>query len=492
MEKTDTPEKFNLKLSFIGFILAALVVLFAGVLGLGWRSSLSLRQKVAANAAVMNIDSSALIELERLRNFAESQVTNSRAYFLLGSKSLFEKQKDDKQRLSEGVAKFVKENQLPQIEGIATAVENIEKQEQDLFDQAMAFREKLTESKIVAQFYQSKTAPLLAQLNEQFDKIAKLQHANLEAARTRASQAGVEAQAQIPKDMLWLMSAVSAIFLCASLLVVWLLVTRRSQQRVRDRLYVDAQKSANDRDEVLAAVAYDLKEPVANLEDIAKDLAPESSELIRSVVDEINSAVSDIVDQKRADMGALTLRLEQLPLSGIFDEAQAMLAPLAKKRDITLQFDAVNQSVMAYVDRERVMRVLSNLIGNAIKFSPKNSRVQVKVKSDAQFANISVIDNGPGIAESRLATIFESFWQAPRTADQGPGVGLAVVKTIIEAHGGSVRAEKSLIGGGSAFTFSLPRRRPVGAPLKKPSSSSSVRRVATRSVLHENDEGPRA
>jgi hypothetical protein len=97
----------------------ALVVLFAGVLALGWRSSVELRKMVAANAAVMNIDSSAQIERERLRSLAESQVTSSRAYFLLGSKSVFDKQKEDKEKFTEGMTKFVKENASPEIEAIA-------------------------------------------------------------------------------------------------------------------------------------------------------------------------------------------------------------------------------------------------------------------------------------------------------------------------------------------------------------------------------------
>ncbi len=475
------------KLSLIGIILTTLVVLFVGVLAVSWRASVDLRQTVAANAALMDVDAAAaVIELERLRSLAESTMTNSRAYFLLGSTSVFDKQKGDKQRLSDGMAKFVTENPLPEISEIAKAIETIQLQEKDYFDQGIDFRENLTESKIVAQFYQSKTSPLLSQLNEQFDKIAKLQNAGLEQARAHARQAGIDAQAQIPKNMLWFMSAVSAIFICSTILVIWLLVSHRSQQRVRDRLYANAQKSALDRDEVIAAVAHDMKEPLADLEVIAKELAPEPAELVQSVIGEINSAISDIVDQKRADMGAFTLRLEQLPVAGVLQEAQAMLQPLAKKRDVTLQFDAVNPSILAYVDRERVMRVLSNLVGNAIKFSPKNGRVQVKLKSDAQFANISVIDSGSGISESRFASIFDNFWQAKKTSDQGAGVGLAIVKTIITAHGGTVRVEKNLLGGGSVFTFSLPRRLPVGVTLKKPTSSSA--RLVVRAPSH--DYGP--
>lgn len=477
------------KVSFIGILLTAFVVLFAGVLAIGWNASVDLRKTVAANAEVMNVDSSALLELERLRSLAESQITNSRAYFLLGSKSLLDKQKEDKQRFRDGMAKFVSENPLPDISEIAATLEKIQVQESEFFEQGVGFRAKATESKIVAQFYQSKTNPLLTQMNEQFDKIEQLQNAKMAQARELAVKAGTDAQAQIPRNMVWFMSAVSAIFLATTLLVVWLLITRSKQQKVRDRLYLEAQQSALDRDEVLSAIGFDMKEPLATLSEFAKALPPESAGLVEGVVEEINTVVSDILDQKRADMGALTLRLEQLPVATVLDDAKAMLTPMAKRRDITLQVDNVSQSVLAYVDRERVMRVLANLVGNAIKFSPRNSTIQVKVKGDAQFANISVIDSGPGISEARLSNIFENFWQARKTAEQGPGIGLAVVKTIIESHGGMVKAEKSPITGGCIFTFSLPRRRPVGAVLKKPAKSTPATRLTHPAYLH-SDESP--
>jgi signal transduction histidine kinase len=122
------------------------------------------------------------------------------------------------------------------------------------------------------------------------------------------------------------------------------------------------------------------------------------------------------------------------------------------------------------------MRVLVNLIGNAIKYSRKHTKVLVKVKSDAQFVNIAIADTGPGIPAGQVPTLFDNFWQARRTADQGAGIGLAVVKTIIEAHGGTVKVDSNA-GQGSTFTFSLPRRRPAGAQLKKP-SASTVRKIA--------------
>jgi signal transduction histidine kinase len=91
----------------------------------------------------------------------------------------------------------------------------------------------------------------------------------------------------------------------------------------------------------------------------------------------------------------------------------------------------------------------------------------VKVRSDQKFVNISVIDTGSGIPANQLEGIFDNFWQAKKTAEKGAGVGLAIVKTIVEAHGGTVEIQ-SQVGRGTTVTFSLPRRRPVGASMKKP------------------------
>ncbi|MES2854253.1 MAG: ATP-binding protein, partial [Bdellovibrionota bacterium] len=112
----------------------------------------------------------------------------------------------------------------------------------------------------------------------------------------------------------------------------------------------------------------------------------------------------------------------------------------------------------------------------------------IKVKSDQQFVNISVTDNGPGIPEKHLSEIFDHFWQARKTSTEGAGVGLAVVKTLVEAQGGTVRVD-SLVGHGTTFTFSLPRRRPVGAQLKKP--TSTVRLTNPRPPMPaENPDAP--
>ncbi len=465
-----------------GLILIALLVLMGGVLALSWGAAMKLRQTVAANASLMTVDTSGLTEVEHLRNLADANVSNSRAFFLMGSKAIFDKQKADKEQFANLLAAYEKKQSLSRVHNIAKNIGLLVAQEDEFFKQAMEFRAKQTESKIVGQFYQSKTAPIIGLINESLDKVIALHNANLAEARTRATQAGLDAQNEIPKGMSLLTSVIAALSLCFALLMVRMLSVRSRLLRERARLVDEARNAIISRDEVISAFSQDLKAPLQAIDDIADHLKANPSkflddaDLMKSTIVEIQALMADIADQTKAGVGGLNLRLEQLGVADILDDAQSFLQPLAKQRDITLQFDAINQTVLAYVDRERVMRVLSNLVGNAIKFSPKHSRVSVKIKADAQFVNISVLDGGPQIPNSQMAKIFDNYWQARKTSEKGAGVGLTVVKTIIEAHGGTVKVDHNLQNG-NTFTFSLSRRRPANVQLKKP-VTSGVRRIA--------------
>lgn len=491
--------KKKLKFSFLSLetqILVVLVVATGLVLASGWGAAMKLRQTVAANAAAMNIDTGAQIEIARLRSLADSQIADSRTYFLMGSKSIFEKQEAEKKELAEALTKFEQTYNLPGVSENIQKMRALQAQEKEVFEQGMEYRSKNEESKIIGQFYQSKTASMAGQYTQAFDQLVKIHNDSLASIKEKAIQAGLDAQAQIPQGMSLLTAAIAGLTACFTLLVLRMLRVRVVLKRQQGRLVDEAKTAIHARDEAVAAFTQDLKEPLAALNEIADNVQTAQdvsqnqaeAELIKATVVEMQSLIDDIYDQKNADMNGLTLRLDQLGVADILDDAQIMLQPVAKRRDITLQVDAVNQSVLAYVDRERVMRVLANLVGNAVKFSPKHSRVQIKAKSDTQFVTISVIDNGPGIPEAQLGSIFDNFWQARRTSDQGAGVGLAIVKTIIEAHGGSVNAQNNLAGG-STFSFTLPRRRPANAQLKKP-SASGVRRMARAQTRVENQDGP--
>lgn len=480
--------------------LIVLSALFVGVILGAWTYSLKIQDAYTGKKTpTHNLDVKALIEVEKMRNVADSQINKSLSFFLLGSSTLFDEQKADRQTFINLRENFEKQHSLPQVPEILKKVAALEQQQQEYFDQAMEFRAKQTESKIVGQFYRSKTNSIASQISKALDEIVVLHNAEFERNRAEAIEAANDNQVLIPRAMTWFISALTLLFIGMALIIIRMVNQRARQLAERSRLYEETKKAVQIRDEVLAAVSQDLKDPLHTITQAAAGLTGTSetskiydnAEVIKSSVDVIEGLVKDILDQTKSDTGTMTLRLDQLPVDVVLDDARLMLQPLAKQRDIRLEFNSVNPPALAFMDRERVMRVLSNLVGNAIKFSPKNSKVIVKVRSDQQFVFISVKDSGPGIPEKQLSEIFDHFWQARKTAAQGPGIGLAIVKTIIEAHGGSVHVE-SHVGHGSTFTFSLPRRRPVGAHIGRPAASTVRVNPRAAGYPEVRSEGPHA
>jgi len=469
-DENNNPSKWTLEKK----ALMVLSVIFVAVILSAWGFAMSLRQTVVANNAMKRVDPKALVTIEQLRNLANSQLDNSRAFFLLGATSIFEKQKSEKASLLQALEGYEKTHNLPRVPENIKRILEIENKNQELFEQAMDFREKKTESKIVGQFFQSKTNPLRAQLNDAFDDIVEIHKAELDRQIAEARESAIGIESQIPKGMLWLTIFLSAIFIALVFLVIRMSRAQAAQLAERNRLYAEAKKAVQDRDEAIFAISRDLNESLETISTTAQRLVAtpqgldiiESGELMKSTVVTIEGLIKDIRDQKAVEMEGLTLRLDQLPIDDVLESARLLMQPLAKSRDVRIQVDTVNPPVLAFYDRERVLRVLSNLVANSIKFSAKGSKVVVRVRSDQKFVNISIIDTGAGIPSEKIPGIFENFWQARKTADQGAGIGLSIVKTIVEAHGGTVQVQSQL-GRGSTFTFSLPRRRPVGAPMKR-------------------------
>jgi signal transduction histidine kinase len=469
--------------SFEGKTLIIISAIFVAVIAGAWVSAMSLKQTIAAKNSAVNIDARAPIEVEKIRNVALSKIADSRSFFLLGSKVLFDEQKKEQQNYRDLLAKFQRDFSLPQVPEIVQKLEVLADQEQEVFDQAMKFREQQTESKIVGQFYQSKIVPIRQQINDNLSSIVRIHSSELDNARERAKEAAAGAEAQIPRGMTFFSGLIVLLFAGMVFLVVRMIKQRTRQYAERDRLYEEAKKAYQGRDEVMVAVANDLKDPLESIANAVEGLPGENVEIIKSSLTVAENRIKDILDQAKADTGIMSLRLDQIGINDILSDARFMLQPLAKQKDIRLQIDLANPPILAFFDRERVLRVISNLVGNAIKFSPKHGKVAIRVRSDQQFVHVSVNDSGPGIPEKQIPHLFDRFWQASKTADQGAGVGLAVAKSIVVAHGGTIGVD-CLPGNGSTFTFTLPRRRPVGAVL--PGPTPTVRPVTrTQGTLAE-------
>jgi signal transduction histidine kinase len=140
----------------------------------------------------------------------------------------------------------------------------------------------------------------------------------------------------------------------------------------------------------------------------------------------------------------------------LLTEVVTLLEPVAKAKSLELRIHAdAARSESVLCDGGRVMQVFSNLVGNAIKFSPTGGAVTLRVKRVGGAARFSVSDQGPGIAPASRAHVFDRFWQAEKSAPVGLGLGLSIAKSVVEAHGGEIGVE-SEVGKGATFFFTLP------------------------------------
>jgi PAS domain S-box-containing protein len=234
-------------------------------------------------------------------------------------------------------------------------------------------------------------------------------------------------------------------------------------------LLVQAQEATRIRDEVLRVVAHDLRNPLNTISltadylrqrpasAVQADWAGRLEIIMRSVV-HADRLIQDLLDVARLEAGLLTVETRPTVVRSVVDEVMQMLQPQAEDRTIQLrsEIDASLSAVQA--DASRIMQVLSNLLGNAIKFSPAGSDVMLRVLAEPGKVCFSVQDHGAGIADRDRAHLFDPFWQA-RRGKQGVGLGLPIAKAIVEAHDGALWFESER-GVGSTFYFTLPVSQP--------------------------------
>ncbi len=178
-------------------------------------------------------------------------------------------------------------------------------------------------------------------------------------------------------------------------------------------------------------------------------IAEESSRLL--------DLVNRLLELSKLEAGVLTFHLSKTELPPLIERSLREVAPLATAKKIRIESD-IKEIPLISADAERILEVLRNLIGNALKFTPLGGVVRVAVFRTKGEVNVSVADMGPGIPEEEIGVIFEKFQQASSASSprfQGTGLGLAIVRHIVEAHGGRVWVE-SEVGQGSTFAFALP------------------------------------
>jgi PAS domain S-box-containing protein len=270
------------------------------------------------------------------------------------------------------------------------------------------------------------------------------------------------------------------------------------------RLYREAQEVNRLKDEFLATLSHELRTPLTAVlgwtrllgtGQLDKETSARALETIERNAQSQVQLIDDILDVSRIIRGKLRLSVRPVELAPVIEAAVDSVRPAADAKGICLQVILDRQAGPVSGDPDRLQQVIWNLLSNAIKFTPKEGRVQITLGRVNSHLEVSISDTGQGIGAEFLPFVFDRFRQAdptPTRAHGGLGLGLAIVRHLVELHGGSVKAESEGAGRGATFIITLPLLAAArdAAAASDPSSESEPRDGARMVNLFENFECP--
>jgi signal transduction histidine kinase/ActR/RegA family two-component response regulator len=288
---------------------------------------------------------------------------------------------------------------------------------------------------------------------------------------------------------------------------------RRHQYQIRDVLAVREQQEAalarqaedlrladRRKDEFLATLAHELRNPLApirtGMDLLTHSPNPETSArtlgVMQRQVGHMVRLIDDLLDVSRITRGKLELKRERVTLTAIIAAAVEASRPLIERNQHTLRINVHDTSICFDADVTRIGQVISNLLNNSANYTPSGGLIELSVERAGNQALIQVKDNGSGIPRDHLHGVFEMFSQVNRALDRsqgGLGIGLALVRSLVEMHGGSVEADSPGPGLGSTFTVRLPIAEGAAAAAgEEQNRASAPRDVATRVLIVDDNQ----
>jgi signal transduction histidine kinase len=296
------------------------------------------------------------------------------------------------------------------------------------------------------------------------DTVHRLDKAITAYQGTRREQVRALARMQV-----WVTFALVLLASVAAALFLWMVRRLRTfagmlseESAARQAALERQQELVRIRDEILGVVSHDLRSPLTTIglsaQLIAGGSPDEQHEHVQTIVAatrRMERLIHDLLDVTKAEQGKLSIRRDTIDPAAVARDVVASHQPIAASKQIEFRTSVADGLPQVSGDGDRLAQALTNLIGNAFKFTPAGGAVQLSVKQRDGKVRFEVSDSGPGIAPSDLPHLFEPFWQAKKTAHLGAGLGLKITRAIVEAHDGSIEVT-NLAGGGACFRIELP------------------------------------
>ncbi len=392
-----------------------------------------------------------LSNAEKLRNNVERTVAAGRSYLLTGDPLFLVKLKRTRENVNRLWLLLSKSNpnlnELGHIEKIKVALHS----HQLALERLFVLRGRTRDLLYLSRVFEQSAIPKRAALDVALNNYIHVEEEILDHGKQASKQ-------DMRKSILFILLLGAGALGLATILTAAL-------SRTMLRLYEKARLATQLRDNMIAVVSHDLKNPIASIQLNALMLEkfigkenPKTSNLIMRIqrsTARMTSLITGLLDLAKLDAGHTVLDEKTCEVSGLLAEAVEELVPIANEKKI--EFVVHQQDGMCVTcDRQKSLQILSNLLGNAIKFTPEGGRIDISVFDKLNVLEFEVEDKGPGIPLEQVPFIFDRFWQARNTAKMGTGLGLSIAKGFVEAQGGKIWVE-SRIGQGSSFHFTLPQ-----------------------------------
>jgi signal transduction histidine kinase len=225
------------------------------------------------------------------------------------------------------------------------------------------------------------------------------------------------------------------------------------------------------KDDFVSSVSHELRSPLAAisgyielllskpLSEIAPEKQSKALQIIQESTQRLAHFINEILDLAKIKAGQVEIRPKSFDLKKMIEDVDSLFKALVEKKNIYMTVDVPENARELIADEDKIRQVLTNLISNALKFTPSQGKIRIAARNESEFIQISVADSGAGIPEESLETIFERFKQAANSAgdfaQKGTGLGLAIARGIVEAHSGQMWVE-SEVGKGATFYFTIP------------------------------------
>jgi signal transduction histidine kinase len=392
---------------------------------------------------------------ERLRWTGEAIVATGRGYLISGDASFLRGLEHAQANFDRGIHDLTSEasdTKAIMLVGAVAADAKAFRDRQELLVASISTHDVPT----LARRFEAELVPLQRRLSASLDRLIEYKETAIDDvyARVAYERARLLASLHALLGVLVLASIAIAAYIARTLV--------RSYRQEQLAL-ATSRKAVAARDEIMGLVAHDLRNPLSAIL-MRAALIGESAENatikkhaagIESVVQRMEALIKSMLDVATIESGHFTVKPERCDPASLIDTTLEMFDGLASAKQIKLESERIPPNTVVRADRDRVLQVLQNLVGNAIKFSPHGGRVVVSVEHERDGVRFRIADDGPGIPTENLACVFDRFWKRETGGAKGTGLGLFIAKGIVEAHGGRIWAE-NVPGHGAAFVFTLP------------------------------------